>query len=65
MLMFGAGYVAMFAVFALLHRHALRQCADALALDDVELLDTRFAIIENVGEHGRRGASVAVTCAVA
>ncbi len=40
MLIYNLGFIALFAIFALLYRHALRQRA-ALALDDVELFDAR------------------------
>jgi hypothetical protein len=64
MLVFATGYVAVFTVFVLLHRHALRQ-ADALRLDDVERLETRFAIVEHRVNIGVAVASVVVTYAVA
>jgi hypothetical protein len=57
---FAAGYVAVFGILWLLHRHALRQ-ADALALDAVERLHTHSAIREH-REHVLVGlASIAVT----
>lgn len=51
MMVFGAGYVAVFGIFVLLNLHAWRQ-ADALELDEVERFETRDNIIEsgmNVG----------------
>jgi hypothetical protein len=47
MVVFAAGYLAVFAVFALLHRHALSRAAD-LHLDARERLETRYAIREHV-----------------
>jgi hypothetical protein len=64
MIVFGAAYFAIFGVFALLHRHALR-CADALALDDLERHETRFAIVSDGVNMGVAARSVAVTLAVA
>jgi uncharacterized membrane protein len=46
MVIFGVGYVAIFAVFILLHLHAYRQRA-ALALNEFELFDTRNSILES------------------
>jgi hypothetical protein len=46
MVIFGVGYVAIFAVFILLHLHAYRQRV-ALALNELELFDTRNSIQEN------------------
>jgi Endosomal/lysosomal potassium channel TMEM175 len=51
MMVFGAGYVAVFGIFVLLNLHAYRQ-RDALELDEVERFETRDNIIEsglNVG----------------
>lgn len=45
MLVYGLGYVAVFAVFALLHLHAWRR-RDALELSEVE----RFETVDNVRE---------------
>lgn len=42
MLIYNLGFIALFAIFALLYRHALRQ-KDALALDDVTLFAARVA----------------------
>lgn len=64
MLVFAAGYAAVFGLFALMHRHALRQ-ADQLALDPVERHDTRFAVLEHTVNVGVAAASVLVTYAVA
>lgn len=46
MVIFGVGYVAIFAVFILLHLHAYRQRAE-LALNKLEVFDTRNSIQEN------------------
>ena len=46
--LYGAGFVAIYALFALLYVNALRQRA-ALDLNRVELLDTRSAIWANLG----------------
>jgi hypothetical protein len=60
MAVFAAGYVAVFGLLWLLHRHALRR-ADALDLDAVERLHTHSAIREH-REHVLVGlASIAVT----
>jgi len=51
MMVFGAGYVAVFGIFVLLNLHAWRQ-RDALELDEVERFETRDNLIEagmNVG----------------
>jgi hypothetical protein len=45
MMVFGAGYVAVFGIFVLLNLHAWRQ-ADALELDEVERFETRDNLIE-------------------
>jgi uncharacterized membrane protein len=47
MLVFAAGYLAVFTVFALLHRHAL-SLATELQLDARERLETRYAIREHL-----------------
>ena len=64
MIIFAVAYFAIFAVFALMHRHALR-CADQLGLDDVERLETRFAIVENGVNMGIAAVSTATTLLVA
>lgn len=64
MLVFAIGYAAVFGVFALLHRHALRQ-ADALDLDALERLDTRFAVREHTVNVAIAVTSVLVTYGVA
>jgi len=46
MLVFGAGYVAVFGIFLLLNLHAYRQ-RDALELDEVERFETRDNMIES------------------
>jgi uncharacterized membrane protein len=48
MQIYSLGVIAVFAVFALLYWHAYRQRA-ALALDAHEALDTRLAVLDNVG----------------
>jgi hypothetical protein len=40
---YGTGYMAVYVIFALLHRHAYRR-REALALDDLEVYDTRAQI---------------------
>ena len=47
MVVFSAGYVAVFTVFTLLHRHALARAAE-LELDAAEAMETRHAIRENL-----------------
>jgi hypothetical protein len=64
MIVFGVAYFAIFGVFALMHRHALR-CADELGLDEVERFETRVAIVEYGVNMGIAVASVAVTLLVA
>ncbi|HZF67944.1 MAG TPA: TMEM175 family protein [Gemmatirosa sp.] len=64
MAVFAAGYVAVFGLLWLLHRHALRR-ADALDLDAVERLHTHSAIREH-REHALVGlASIVVTVVLA
>lgn len=47
MSIYGAGYVAIFAIFLLLHVHVYRH-RDRLQLDQVELFDTRSMLYENL-----------------
>jgi uncharacterized membrane protein len=47
MLIYSAGFTALYAIFALLYVHAYRQ-RDALALDAMEVHETRTGIWENV-----------------
>jgi hypothetical protein len=46
MVIYGAGFIAVFVLFALLHARALKR-ADALALSDRERFDTRSAAIRH------------------
>jgi hypothetical protein len=46
MLVFGAGYVAVFGIFVLLNLHAYRQ-RDALELDELECFETRDNVVES------------------
>jgi len=64
MAVFAAAYMAMFAVFALLHRHALRM-ADRLELDELERLETRFAVAEHWANVGVAAVSLVVTLLIA
>jgi hypothetical protein len=64
MCVFAAGYVAVFGVFVLLHRHALA-LADVLELDEVERLETRYAIREHALNMGIGVFSAALTLALA
>jgi len=50
MVIYHSGFIALFSIFALLYRHALRQ-EDALALDDIERFEAR---------NGRRVALISV-----
>lgn len=50
MVIYHSGFIALFGIFALLYRHALRQ-KDALALDEIELFEAR---------NGRRVALISV-----
>jgi len=59
MMVYGAGYVAVFAIFALLHLHALRK-REMLELDEVEIHDTRDNIRECLLNAAIGIASVAV-----
>ena len=64
MVVFAAGYLAVFVVFALLHRHALR-CAAQLELDPMEVLETRYAIREHLLHGGVAVFSAAITLLLA
>jgi uncharacterized membrane protein len=64
MLVFAAGYLAVFVVFTLLHRHAL-SLADQLELDAVERLETRYAIREYALQAGIAVCSAAITVLLA
>lgn len=64
MSVFAVAYVALFGVFALMHRHALRR-ADELGLDAFEVLETRYTILEHTVNMGIAAASVTVTLAIA
>jgi hypothetical protein len=47
MCVYAVGYVALYALFAMLHSHALSRRAE-LSLDDLEVLITRYAVYENL-----------------
>jgi hypothetical protein len=64
MLVFAVAYFAIFGVFALMHRHALRSARE-LELDDLEVMETRFTITEHVVNMAIAATSVAVTLLVA
>jgi uncharacterized membrane protein len=64
MCVFAAGYVAVFGVFVLLHRHALA-LADVLDLDAGERLETRYAIREHALHIAIALLSVVVTLSFA
>ena len=64
MVVFALGYVAVFVVFALLHRHALHRSAD-LQLDAREMLETRYAIREHLLNAGVAVCSAAITLGLA
>ena len=64
MAIYGLGYAGVFAVFVLLHRHAFA-CADALALDASERLETRYSVLEHKGHIAVALASVALTLGLA
>ena len=59
MVIYGLGYVAVFALFALLYHHAWRQRA-ALDLNPVEILDTRMSVVENLMACGVGLLSIAI-----
>jgi uncharacterized membrane protein len=59
MVVYSGGYVAVFAIFALLHLHALRK-REMLELDEVEVHDTRDNIRECLLNAGIGIASIAV-----
>ncbi|MDQ3170199.1 MAG: TMEM175 family protein [Acidobacteriota bacterium] len=63
MLIYNLGFIALFAIFALLYRHALRQRA-ALALDDVELFDARAGQRVHLISVGVGAAAIAVMLAL-
>jgi uncharacterized membrane protein len=63
MCVFAAGYIAVFGVFVLLHRHAL-SLADALDLDPLERLETRYAIREHALNMGIGLLSAVLTLAL-
>jgi hypothetical protein len=56
---YGLGYAAVFIVFYLLHAHALRR-RDALALDALEVFDTRTSMRENLLNVAVASASIAL-----
>ena len=56
--LFGAGYVAVFAIFALLHLHALR-VGEALELTELERFDTRDNVRESLLNAGIGALSIA------
>lgn len=59
MVVFGSGYVAVFAIFALLHLHALRR-RDELQLDALELWDTRDNVRETLLNVAIGACSIAI-----
>ncbi len=59
MIIFGAGYIAVFGVFVLLYWHAYRQ-RGALELNELEVLDTRSDIQESALNVGVGTLSVAI-----
>jgi hypothetical protein len=59
MLIFGAGYLAVFAVFALLYWHAYRR-REVLALNELEVFDTRADIRESLLNVGIATVSIAI-----
>ena len=59
MIIFGAGYIAVFAVFALLYWHAYRKRTQ-LALNDLEAFDTRADIRESLLNVGIAMVSLAL-----
>ena len=64
MIIYGLGYIAIYAIFALLYQHAFRQ-RQALGLDPVESLLTRFSVFEFLAMIGVAVVSVALTVALA
>ena len=61
---YGLGYAGVFLVFVFLHRHALA-CADALQLDAVERLETRYTLFEHGAHIAVALTSVALTLGLA
>ncbi len=59
MIIFGAGYIAVFGVFALLCLHAYRQ-REALDLNELEIFDTRKDVQESLLNVGVGSLSVAI-----
>jgi hypothetical protein len=64
LVVFAAGYMAVFSVFALLHRHALRS-ATQLELDPLEALETRYTIREHLLNAGIALFSATITLVLA
>jgi uncharacterized membrane protein len=64
MVIYGLGYVAIYAIFALLYRHAYQR-RQALGLDEVETLLTRFSVFEFLAMIGVAVLSVALTVLLA
>ena len=60
MAVYGAGYMAVFLLFALLYYHALRK-KDELELNDVELFDTKTGLGANLIQASVGGASILFT----
>ncbi len=64
MCIYAAGWCALWALFALMHRHALTR-RDALGLDEVEVLMTRYTIYEQAVMIGVGLLSIAVALVLA
>jgi uncharacterized membrane protein len=60
---YGAGVIAVFSMFALLYAHALRR-RDALELDRLELFDTRSSIARNLMAAAVGAVSILIALAV-
>jgi uncharacterized membrane protein len=64
MIIYGLGYIAIYAIFALLYRHAYER-RQALGLDALETLLTRFSVFEFLAMIGVAVFSVALTAVLA
>jgi hypothetical protein len=62
-IVYGSGVIAVFGMLALLYSHALRR-RDQLALDRIELFDTRSSLVRNLLAAGVGAASIAIALTV-
>jgi uncharacterized membrane protein len=62
-IVYGSGVIAVFGMLALLYAHALRR-RDQLALDRIELFDTRSSLVRNLLAAGVGAVSIAIALTV-